>query len=131
MMAAMSTPTITLYGIANCDTVKKARAWLAARELPHIFHDYKKHGVPAAQLQRWLAALGPQRLLNRRGTTWRRLDAAAQARADDPAQLAALLCEQPSLIRRPVAEWEGAQGDAVTVGFDEAEWNQRLAARSQ
>ncbi len=127
MMARMSIPTLTLYGIPNCDTVRRARAWLAARGVPHEFHDFKKHGVTAEQLQRWLDALGADRLVNRRGTTWRTLDAATQARAADAASVAALLCEHPSLIRRPVADW----GDAVTLGLDEADWNQRLAQVTQ
>ncbi|AVP57516.1 Spx/MgsR family RNA polymerase-binding regulatory protein [Pulveribacter suum] len=122
----MSTPTVTLYGIPNCDTVKKARAWLAERGVPHALHDFKKLGVPADRLQQWLQAAGPERVLNRQGTTWRRLDAATQARAADPAGLAALLLAQPSLIKRPVVEW----GDAITVGFAPQAWDERLAARA-
>ena len=122
----MSTPTVTLYGIANCDTVKKARAWLAERGVPHAFHDFKKLGVPPDRLQQWLQAAGAERVLNRQGTTWRRLDAATQARAADPAGLAALLAEQPSLIKRPVVDWGDA---AVTVGFAPQAWSERLAGR--
>ena len=79
----MGTPT--LDGIPNCDTVKKARAFLAERGIEHGFHDYKKQGVPAAELDRWLAELGWEALLNRRGTTWRQLDAARQAKVTDAA----------------------------------------------
>ena len=105
---------LTLYGIANCDTVKKARAWLAEAGVAHRFHDYKKAGVPAEALERWIAALGWEALLNRQGTTWRRLDPARQAAVVDAASAAALMREQPSVIRRPVVE----AGDALLVGFD-------------
>lgn len=113
---------ITLYGIPNCDTVKKARAWLAASGVDHAFHDFKKAGVPADRLDAWLAAAGPARLVNRQGTTWRKLDPAAQSRASDTAGARALMLEQPSVIKRPVVEW--ADG-AVTVGFDAGEWASR------
>lgn len=110
---------ITLYGIPNCDTVKKARAWLADASVAHAFHDFRKSGVPAAHLDAWLKAVGPDRLLNRQGTTWRKLDPAAQARAGDADGARALMLEQPSVIKRPVVEW----GDGtVTVGFDAADW---------
>ena len=122
----MSTHTITVYGIPQCDTVRKARAWLAARGVEHQFHDFKKLGVPPGALQRWMQSPQGPRLLNRQGTTWRRLDAAEQARAADAPGTAALLQAHPSLIKRPVVDW----GDALTVGFDEAAWNERLAQRS-
>ena len=115
--------TITLYGIPNCDTVKKARAWLDGQGVAYQFHDFKKAGVPQAGLQRWLAAAGWQTLLNRKGTTWRKLDEAAQAAAADEAGAAALMKAQPSVIKRPVVEW--ADG-AVTVGFDAADWGGRV-----
>lgn len=104
-----------LYGIPNCDTVKKARAWLDAAGVDYRFHDFKKAGVPAEALTAWLAAVGWERLLNRQGTTWRKLDAAVQAGVVDAASAAALMREQPSVIKRPVVAW--ADG-AVTVGFD-------------
>ena len=128
MMARMNIPTITLYGIANCDTVKKARAWLAAQGAEHTFHDFKKHGVPPSRPRQWLDALGAAQLVNRRGTTWRRLDAGDQARADDPQAAPALLHEQPSLMRRPIVEWPDG---TVGAGFDEATWNERLRAASK
>ena len=70
---------VTVYGIANCDTVKKARAWLSERGIDCVFHDYKKLGVPLAPLERWMHAVGWEPLLNRKGTTWRKLDAQQQA----------------------------------------------------
>ena len=72
--------TATVYGIPNCDTVKKARAWLAEQGIAYTFHDFKKQGVPAERLPQWIASLGWEKLLNRQGTTWRKLDAAVQAR---------------------------------------------------
>ncbi|MCX7668732.1 MAG: ArsC family reductase [Anaerolineae bacterium] len=107
---------IKLYGIANCDTVKKARRWLDEHGVAYQFHDFKKLGVPEDRLEHWLAAVGAERLLNRQGTTWRRLDAAAQARALDAAGARALMLAQPSVIRRPVVE----AGARVLVGFDES-----------
>lgn len=121
----MSTPkTITLYGIANCDTVKKARAWLAAQGAPYVFHDFKKSGVSAEQLACWSQAVGWQALLNRRGTTWRRLDAATQAGVQDEASASALMRQHASLIKRPVVEWEDGR---VSVGFDAADWAARAS----
>ena len=72
----------TLYGIPNCDTVKKARAWLAEHGVDVQFHDFKKQGVPEAELDHWLATVGWEKLLNRQGTTWRKLDEATQAARD-------------------------------------------------
>ncbi len=109
---------IILYGIPNCDTVKKARAWLNAQGLAHEFHDFKKAGVPADRLAAWESQLGWQKLLNRKGTTWRKLDPAEQAGAVDAASAQALMRAQPSLIKRPVVEW----GNRSTVGFDPAIW---------
>ena len=121
MMAAMQ--PLRLYGIPNCDTVKKARAWLAERGAEVVFHDFKKQGVPADHLERWIAAAGWQKLLNRQGTTWRKLDAAAQAQVTDAASAARLLLAQPSAIKRPVVEWPDG---AVTVGFAADDWAARL-----
>ena len=108
-----------LYGISNCDTVKRARAWLAEHGVAHEFHDFKKAGVPAAALEAWVAALGWEALLNRHGTTWRRLDATTLATVVDAANARALMRAQPSVIKRPVVEWPGG---SVTVGFDAERW---------
>ena len=124
----MTSSTITLYGIPNCDTVKKARAWLSARGVQYAFHDFKKQGVPADRLPAWMAAVGWDKLLNRQGTTWRKLDPAVQTRAQDAAGAAALMVEQPSVIKRPVVEWGAG---AVTVGFGADAWNERLAGASK
>ena len=117
------TPPITLYGIPNCDTVKRARAWLAEQGAAPAFHDFKKAGVPGDHLERWLQAVGWERLLNRQGTTWRRLGEATQAAVHDATSAAALMREQPSVIKRPVVEWPDGR---VTVGFDAADWQARL-----
>lgn len=109
---------ITVYGIPNCDTVKKARTWLIEQGVAHQFHDFKKSGVPTERLALWAAELGWDRLLNRQGTTWRKLDPAEQARAADSAGALALLAAQPSLIKRPVVEWPGR----TTVGFKAEDW---------
>ena len=109
---------ITVYGIPNCDTVKKARAWLDGQGIAHTFHDFKKAGVPAPRLERWAAELGWEKLLNRQGTTWRKLEPDTQARAQDSRSAQALMCEQPSLIKRPVVEWSGR----TTVGFKAEDW---------
>jgi arsenate reductase (glutaredoxin) len=108
-----------VYGIANCDTVKKARAWLAAQGIAYQFHDFKKQGVPAAELGRWLAQFGWEQVVNRQGTTWRKLDPAVQSRVHDAASAHALLLEQPSAIKRPVVAWAGGMS---TIGFNAAEW---------
>lgn len=113
----MATPI--LYGIPNCDTVKKARAWLAAQGVEHAFHDFKKAGVPPGRLQAWMQAVGWEKLLNRQGTTWRKLDPAAQAAAADADGARTLMLAQPSVVKRPVVEWPDG---AVTVGFDAADW---------
>ncbi|RRD56878.1 ArsC family reductase [Comamonadaceae bacterium OH2545_COT-014] len=122
--SSFSTPPV-LYGIPNCDTVKKARAWLGAQGITPVFHDFKKQGVPAGALAHWVQALGWEKLLNRQGTTWRRLDAATQATVQDAASAMRLMQAQPSLIKRPVAAWPDG---SVTAGFAEADWRARLPA---
>lgn len=123
----MSTTTITLYGIPNCDTVKKARAWLAAQKLDYTFHDLKKQGVPADRLPHWMAAVGWEKLLNRQGTTWRKLDSQTQEAVNGPDSAAALMQAQPSVIKRPVVEWRGAGASEVSVGFVPEQWQRRIA----
>ena len=115
---------ITLYGIPNCDTVKRARAWLTTRGREHTFHDLKRQGVPADQLDAWLAAQGWERLVNRQGTTWRKLDEPVKQSVVDAAGARALMLAQPSVIKRPVVEWDDG---AVTVGFDEAAWAAKVS----
>ncbi|HTI31550.1 MAG TPA: arsenate reductase [Sphingomonas sp.] len=106
-----------LYGIPNCDTVKKARAWLADRGVAYDFHDYKKAGINRAHLERWADALGWEKLLNRAGTTFRALPDADKADIDR-AKAIALMLAHPSTIKRPVVEHTGG----YLVGFKPDEW---------
>lgn len=108
---------LIVHGIPNCDTVKKARAWLEERGLAYTFHDFKKQGVPEAALDGWLARHGWEKLVNRAGTTWRRLDEATRAGISDAASARALMLAQPSVIKRPVVDWGAAHGQRSTVGF--------------
>jgi arsenate reductase len=96
-----------LYGIPNCTTVKKTRAWLAGHALEVAFHDFKKQGVDAAWLRKVAAQTGWQALLNTRGTTWRKLPDAEKAAVTDEASAIALMISQPSVIKRPVLERDG------------------------
>ncbi|WP_298213120.1 ArsC family reductase [Acidovorax sp.] len=114
--------SIILYGIPNCDTVKKSRTWFTEQGLDYQFHDFKKQGVPASQLPGWLAAVGWQKLVNRQGTTWRKLDADTQAAVADDASATALMLEHPSVIKRPVVEWSRAGHTQVSVGFAPDQW---------
>lgn len=119
----MSVEKLRLHGISNCDTVKKARKWLDAKGLGYTFHDYKKEGADIVKVERWIGAEGVGTVLNRRGTTWRKLPDAEKARADDAKGAAALLVEHPSMIKRPVVEHDGG----LLVGFNEAEWEAAFA----
>jgi Spx/MgsR family transcriptional regulator len=103
-----------LFGIPNCDTVKRARAWLEDRGVAHDFHDFKKGGVPADHMDRWIAQFGWEALLNRQGTTWRKLDDASKTAVTDARAARAVMVAHTSLIRRPVVEWPN--GD-ITIGF--------------
>lgn len=111
--------TITLYGIPNCDTVKRSRAWMQDHGRDAAFHDFKKAGVPADRLDAWTQAVGWERLLNRKGTAWRKLDDNVRDAVVDERSATQLMREQVSVIKRPVVEW--ADG-AITVGFDAADW---------
>jgi arsenate reductase len=104
--------TNTIYGIKNCDTMKKARAWLDDHGIGYDFHDYKTVGIDGAQLKKWAAKLGWEALLNRAGTTFRKLPDAEKTGLTE-ARALALMIEQPSMIKRPVLE----AGDKLLVGF--------------
>jgi arsenate reductase (glutaredoxin) len=103
---------ITLYGIKNCETMKKARAWLAARKIAHEFHDYKAAGIDKAKLREWIGKVGWEVLLNRAGTSYRKLSDADKANLT-AAKAITLMLATPSLIKRPVLD----KGGALTVGF--------------
>ena len=104
--------TYTLFGIPNCDTVKKARDWLAAHDVAFDFHDYKTAGVDRASLERWVAEQGWEVVLNRAGTTFRKLPEADRVDLDADKAIALMLA-QPSMIKRPVLDL----GDRRIVGF--------------
>ena len=112
-----------LYGIPNCDTVKKARAWLDSQGVAYAFHDFKKQAVPVDRLDAWIADVGLERLVNRRGPTFRKLDAATQGALAQPATAKAGMVANSSVIKRPVVEWPSG---AITVGFDAAVWSAQL-----
>lgn len=118
-----STPSVTVYGIPNCDTVKKARTWLTEHGIEFDFHDFKKQGVPEAALDHWLQTAGWESVLNRKGSTWRKLDAATQASVTDVQSAKAVMLAHASVIKRPVVEWPAhASAPIVTVGFNAESW---------
>jgi len=114
--------TITLYGIPNCDTVAKARKWLDAQGIAYVFHDYKKAGADADKITAWIAVAGLDKVLNRAGTTFKKLP--EEVKADlTPEAAVAIMVANPSCIKRPIAEFDGG----LLVGFKEPEWAAALA----
>lgn len=114
--------SLQFYGIPNCDTVKKARKWLDEQGLNYTFHDYKKEGVEGEKVAEWIADKGLDVVLNKRGTTFRKLSDAEKDHAGDPAFATGLMVANPSMIKRPVLEHEGG----VLVGFKPADWEAAL-----
>lgn len=112
---------LTLYGIKNCDTVKKARTWLDAHGIAYEFHDYKIAGIDRARLERWCRALGWEIVLNRAGTTFRKLPESDRTDLDERKAIALMLA-QPSMIKRPVLE----HGNKLLIGFKPAEYQSAL-----
>jgi arsenate reductase len=111
-----------LYGIPNCDTVKKARAWLADHGIEYEFHDYKKQGVDAELLRKWMKQYGWERIINRQGQTWRKLSDAEKAAVQDIASALQLATEKSSAIKRPAFEHKGQ----LILGFDPTEYETTL-----
>jgi Spx/MgsR family transcriptional regulator len=105
---------VKLYGITNCDTMKKARRWLDQHEIAYRFHDYKKAGIDEKRLAQWIDTVGWEVLINRRGMMWRKLDESVKAKMDQATAIRVML-ETPSIIKRPVLEL----GDKLQVGFTE------------
>jgi Spx/MgsR family transcriptional regulator len=103
---------IKLYGIPNCDTMKKARRWLEEHAIEYAFHDYKKAGIDEKKLRGWVKQAGWETLLNRRGMMWRKLDDKVKSSIDEALAIQ-LMLETPSIIKRPVMEW----GKSLHVGF--------------
>jgi Spx/MgsR family transcriptional regulator len=114
--------TVTVYGIPNCDTVKKARSWLDQHNVAYAFHDYKKQGADAEQITRWVEQAGWDAVLNRRGTTFRALPDADKTDLD-AAKAVAIMAANPSCIKRPVVEHRAG----LLVGFDALAWERALA----
>ena len=108
-----------VYGIPNCNTVKKARTWLTDHGFAYEFHDFKKQGITVEKLQEWCAAFGWEKVLNKKGTTWKKLSAQQQAGVTDEATAIAILLENTSAIKRPVVEQDGK---AVLISFDDAQY---------
>jgi len=120
--------TLTLFGIPNCDTMKKARVWLDAAGVGYSFHDYKKLGIDAGTLTRWCDALGWETVLNRAGTTFKKLTDTDKANLDQ-AKAIALMLAQPSMIKRPVVEGAKSKGEPVLlVGFKPDIYARQLSA---
>ncbi len=107
-----------LYGIPNCTTVKKARAWLEERDIPYEFHDFKKQGVPAELLTELMASLGWAALVNRNGPTWRKLPDTTKAKVKDTKTALTVMQENSSVIKRPIVDRDGQ----YQVGFSEANY---------
>jgi len=112
---------VEMYGIPNCDTIKKARKWLEAKGVEYRFHDYKKEGVDSIMLSQWCQALGWETLLNRRGTTWRKLADESKENIDEGSAIQ-LMVENPSMIKRPLL----VVGEKITVGFSDAVYQEQF-----
>ena len=108
---------LTMYGISQCDTIKKAKTWLETHQIAYQFHDYKKQGLDPKLLDSWLARLGWEELLNRRGTTWRKLPDEVREQMDTESARRVML-ENPSIIKRPLL----VQGDQLLLGFSDASY---------
>ena len=118
--------SVTIYGIPNCDTMKKARAWLLKHGIEHHFHDYKKDGIDKKHLKSWCQQVGWETLLNRAGTTFRKLPE-KDKQALDADKAIALMLALPSLIKRPVLEFGGS---SVLVGFKPEAYDEALGKRA-
>lgn len=118
----MTTIQITLFGITQCDTVKKSRQWFETRELAYAFHDFKKLGVPPELWVRWTQQLPPERLINRQGTTWRKLDPDIRQAIENPALALVHVQANTSVIKRPVVEMHRGDSSIVTIGFAPDQW---------
>jgi arsenate reductase len=121
--------TVTIYGIRNCDTMKKARAWLDAHGIAYTFHDYAAAGITRAHLARWARDVGWERLCNRAGTTFRKLPE-AETRDLTEAKALDLMVAKPSMIKRPVLTIDSGGGERILVGFTPEAYAEALAEGS-
>jgi Spx/MgsR family transcriptional regulator len=118
----MKYTAIAVFGISNCDTVKKARSWLTEQGYTHVFHDFKKQGLPEQALDHWLNVAGWEKVLNRKGTSWRKITPEEQASVINSATARPYLLANPSLIKRPVIEWHQNKVVEITIGFQPEQW---------
>ncbi len=114
-----------VYGIKNCNTVKKALDWLNKNKIEFEFHDYKKSGISATKLKEWIKQVGWESLVNKKGTTWRQLDESIKAKITNQKEAIALMTEKTSVIKRPLIE---ADGKVLALGFDEEEYKKSFDA---
>lgn len=121
---------VTVFGIPNCDTVKKSRDWFAAQGIDFVFHDFKKQGLDAQTLHHWLTTVGWEQVLNRKSASWRQLDEAQRASVQDAASAQAVIATNLSLIKRPVVVFDAPSAQvpkaAITVGFVPETWAEQL-----
>ena len=110
---------VTLYGIKNCDTIKKARKYLDANNISYTFHDYRTDGIDEKMVQGFIKSLGWEQVLNKRGTTWRKLDEKTKASTDETT-VVKLLCDNPAMIKRPIL----SQSKVLTLGFSTASYDE-------
>jgi Spx/MgsR family transcriptional regulator len=115
---------VVVYGIANCDTVKKACNWLITHAIPYTFWDYKKQAVPSDLLMVWLVQHGWQAVCNTRGTTWRKLPEALKVGVCDVVSAHTVLINNASAIKRPIVMWGEAYNQRCSIGFDAALWTE-------
>ena len=121
--------TITIYGIKSCDTMKKAMALLNTLNVNYEFHDYKKQGIDKASIQRWVEVLGIDKVLNKRGTTWRKLTDEQKQAADNNVENAIeLLIANTSMIKRPIVEGSYQDKTVLLCGFDKVEFTERFTS---
>ena len=118
---------MTLYGIPNCDTTKKAMAWLKKKNIPFVFHNYKEAGISEARLKEWDKKAGWENILNKRSTTWRSLSAAQQESVKNKDSAIAVMLEHNSIIKRPVLEYKGK----LVVGFDDKAYEKVVRGEGQ
>jgi len=119
---------VILYGIPNCDTVKKARTWLSEQQIAYDFHDFKKAGITAELIQSWLTQTDWQTLVNRKGTTWRKLTEHEQTSIQDNDTAISCMMQHPSVIKRPVLVIQDQQHTNLLVGYAEENYQSAFKA---